>query len=449
MKAFLRRNIVEPAWAKFWSKTPMLKYHKKLEATQWLSEDELRKQQWSKLKNLLKYVYENNIFYKEKFDKAGISYQNIETLEDMKKIPMTTKLEIKNNYDRIISNGYRKDTLLRTKTGGSTGTALELFRTQKTMQLKQACTRRSDMWSGWKPGETIGSIWGNPEHPSTLKEHFRNLFISPYIYLDTMKMNKESVIEFSKKWERKKVSALFGHSHSIYLLAKFVKELKIDKIKPKNIISTSMMLMPYERQLIENVFGVKVFDRYGCEEVSLIASQCDQHDGMHINIEHLLVEFIKPDGSDAKPGEEGGIVVTDLLNTAMPMVRYKVEDIGVPSNKKCECGRGLPLMEKVVGRTADFLVHSDGSLVAGVSLIERTLTAIKGLVQMQIIQETCDKITLKIVEDSSFNEQSRKELFSEFKKVFGDDLILTIKSVNTIPQERSGKYRFSITKVNQ
>src|SRR5260370_42203826 len=99
---------------------------------------------------------------------------------------------------------------------------------------------------------------------------------------------------------------------------------------------------------------------------------------MHLNIEHLYIEFLRPDGTAAAPEEEGGIVITDLLNRGMPFIRYRIEDVGVPSDRRCACGRGLPLMERVTGRVADYLKRRDGSMVAGVSLVGGTAAAVPG-----------------------------------------------------------------------
>jgi phenylacetate-CoA ligase len=262
-----------------------------------------------------------------------------------------------------------------------------------------------------------------------------------------MNVNEISVEEFSKKWNRLKPTLLFGHAHSIFILAEYVRDLAIDVIQPKGIIATSMSLLPHERKIIENVFRVKVFDRYGCEEVSLIASECEIHNGMHLNIEHLFIEFLDDSENPVHPGEPGKIVVTDLFNKAMPFIRYQVDDIGVPSIRKCLCGRGLPIMEKVSGRLADFLVKKDGSKVAGISLIENTITKISGIKQMQIIQESIDYIQLKIVPDTNFKQGQRDQLISYFKKIFFNNTTINIELVQRIESENSGKYRFSICKV--
>ena len=176
------------------------------------------------------------------------------------------------------------------------------------------------------------------------------------------------------------------------------------------------MLLPHERKLIEQVFSCKVTDRYGCEEVSLIGCECEKHDGMHMNIEHLVIEFIKDDGTAAKVGEAGNIIVTDLMNFAMPFIRYKVEDVGVPMDTVCTCGRGLPLMANVTGRVADFLVSKNGEKVAGISLIENTLTEMAGIDQMQIIQNSLDDMMINIVPGKEFSDDVQSNLIRYFAK---------------------------------
>ena len=208
-----------------------------------------------------------------------------------------------------------------------------------------------------------------------------------------------------------------------------------------------MMLLAPERETIERVFRCRVSDRYGCEEVGLIGCECEEHHGMHIPAEHLLVECVRDDGAPTAPGEEGRIVVTDLVNRAMPMIRYRVEDRGVLSDRSCPCGRRLPLLEKVTGRTADFLVRADRTLVAGVSLVERTLTAIAGLEQMQIVQEAIGKFSLKVVPGDGYGAASEEALATEIRSVFGAETQVRIETVTRIPQEPSGKYRFSVCQV--
>jgi len=148
-----------------------------------------------------------------------------------------------------------------------------------------------------------------------------------------------------------------------------------------------------------------------------------------------------------QPGEEGHIVVTDLMNRAMPFIRYKVEDVGIPTDRVCPCGRGLPLMERVSGRVADFLIKEDGSKVAGISLIENTLTKVAGIDQMQIVQEAMNLIRLRIVPNIDFSHQSQNVLIDYFKHLFGKSMEVSVEKISEIEPEISGKYRFSICRV--
>ncbi len=443
-----RRKIIEPLYYAR-NGSPFLRYWKVLEGTQFLPEETLREKQWQRLTGMLLYAWENNDFYRKRFQDACCTPEDICSPEDMKRLPILTKEEIRGNSASMISKGYSVDKLMRAKTGGSTGKSLEIYMTEECSELRNACARRSDIWSGWKPGEPIGACWGNPHLPANLKEKLISCLLTPFIFLDTMSVTEQSVKEFVLQWKRVRPTLLFGHAHSIFIFAQFIQGMGLTSdVRPRGIISTSMMLMPHERKFIEEVFGVNVTDRYGCEEVSLLGCECEYHEGMHLNIEHLFIEFVKDDGSYAAPGEPGSIVVTDLMNKSMPFIRYQVEDVGVQTDRKCSCGRGLPLMESVTGRVADFLVKRDKTRVAGVSLIENTLTRIHGIDQMQIIQETIDEITLNLVVSAEFEKEQEDALYEYFRCLFGKDTTVNINRQNSIEPERSGKYRFSICKVN-
>src|SRR6202162_371026 len=442
----IRRNLIEPLWA-LRNGTPLRKYWKSVEKTQYLPVAVLKDRQWVKLKEIIEFAYRNNDYYRSTFKKCGITPEEIQSPNDIVKIPILTKKDIRENGDSLISSGFLKTKLMEAKTGGSTGKSLKLYMTEESSEMKNGCARRHDRWSGWEVGEPMAAVWGNPVRPVGLKNKILSFLLAPIICLDTMAVTKDSVVKFSDEWRRIKPTLLFGHAHSLFLLAKYVIDYDIKSITPKSIISSSMMLLPHERTVIEKTFGVKVFDRYGCEEVGLISSECEKHEGMHINIDTLFVEFIKEDGTQAKHGENGNIVITDLLNQAMPFIRYKVEDMGMPLDRACSCGRGLPLMGNVSGRVADFLIRPDGTKVAGVSLIENTLTKIPGIEQMQIIQHDLKSIELKIVAGKTFSEENRLALITYIYKIFDSNITIELNHVSEIPPETNGKYRFAISRV--
>ena len=441
----LSRHVFHPLWD-LKDGRHRLRDLRELEHSQWLSPEVLVARQRERLGLILRYAADHSPYYQQLFHKQGFDPGNFQST-DFQALPLLTKAIIRNRTDEIISPQFPRGELLEHRTGGSTGVALKVYFDPEWINPRSADALRSDQWAGCFHGMKIASLWGNPPLPRTLKERIRALLIDRFIFLDTLDFNERSVGELIRRWRREKPEILFGHSHSLYMLARYVIEHGIEDLRPRGIISTSMMLLANERTVIETAFGCKVFDRYGSEETGLIASECEQHQGLHLNIEHLYIEFLRDDGSAAAPGEEGAIVITDLFNRGMPLIRYQIGDIGVVSDRHCACGRGLPLMERVTGRVADYLKRRDGSMVAGVSLVERTLTAIQGLEQMQVVQTAVDEIVLNIVRAPDFSSATERALLAEFRSVFGPGIEIQATYVERIPQERSGKYRFSICRI--
>jgi phenylacetate-CoA ligase len=445
MLTWLSKHLFFPLW-EIKDGGHRSRYLRELSDSQWLSADVLRQRQWERTRAAVEYAYLRCPYYQERF--AAVAFDG--TLRDWKSfrdLPLLTKRDIRENSDGLLSRDFRREDLVETNTGGSTGVALKLYFDRRCQEMRNAAAMRSDQWAGRDTGVKIAALWGNPPVADTMKKKLRNLLLDRIIYLDTMKIDEDSVDRFVREWRREKPRVLFGHSHSIYILAMYLRRMNAANIRPCGIISTSMMLLEPERRMIEEVFQCRVTDRYGCEEVSLIACECERHEGFHLNVDHLVVEFLRDDGTEAEPGEEANIVVTDLINRGMPLIRYRVEDMGVPSDRICSCGRGLPLMEGVAGRSADFLKRADGSLVAGVSLVERTLTAIPGIEQMQLVQDGLQQLCVKVVKDGSFDEASEHKLRDEFQEVFGGETTVEIKYVPALDQTRSGKFRFAICNI--
>lgn len=421
-------------------------YLRLLNESQWYEPEKIRQQQWKRTREIVAYASRHCPYYATLFAEAGIS-ADIKDWDDFRRIPVLTKQDIREQGTRLLSREFAREDLVESRTGGSTGKALTLYCDKQCQELRNAAAMRSDQWAGWDVGMKVAAVWGNPPVANTLKKKLRNMLLDRFMYLDTMQIDEASVMQFVQEWRREDPKVLFGHSHSLFILATFLRKQQIRDLRPKGIISTSMMLLDAERAVIEEVFQCKVTNRYGCEEVSLIACECEKRDGFHMNLDHVIVEFLRDDGTQAAPGEEADIIVTELINRGMPLIRYRVEDMGVPSARECACGRGLPLMEKVVGRRADFLKRPDGSLVAGVSLVERTLTAIPGIEQMQLIQDHANEIQAKLVTGDQWSQSSDAALRHELQSVFGVLVKINITHVAKLDQTGAGKYRFAICNI--
>jgi phenylacetate-CoA ligase len=445
MLTWLSKHIFFPLW-EFKDGARRGEHLRLLNESQWWGHERLRAQQWDRVREIVAYATRHCPYYEKRLAEVGVS-ANLRDWDDFRRIPVLTKQDIREQGLGLLSKEFAREDLVESRTGGSTGKALTLYCDKQCQELRNAAAMRSDQWAGWDIGMKVAAVWGNPPVADTVKKKLRNLLLDRFMYLDTMQIDETSVMRFVREWRREKPKVLFGHSHSLFILATFLRKLDIHDLQPQGIISTSMMLLDSERRVIEEVFRCKVTNRYGCEEVSLIACQCEKGDGLHLNLDHVLVEFLRDDGTQAASGEEANIIVTELVNRGMPLIRYQVEDLGVPGTRNCACGRRLPIMERVVGRRADFLKRPDGSLVAGVSLVERTLTAIPGIEQMQLIQDSANEIQAKLVTDGQWTQSSEAALRQELHSVFGGQVAIDIARVAKLDQTVAGKFRFAICNI--
>jgi phenylacetate-CoA ligase len=445
MLTWLSKHVFFPLW-EIKDGSHRRQYLRELTASQWWDPEMLRRRQWERVREVVGYAFRYCPYYQARLANAGFT-GILRDWEDFRRFPLLTKRDIRENGEGLLSREFRREELVEARTGGSTGTPLTVYFDERCQEIRNAAAMRSDRWAGWDIGMKVAAIWGNPPVLDTLKKKLRNLLLDRIIYLDTMDVNESSVRRFVDDWRRGRPRVMFGHAHSIYILATYLWRMGVENLRPCGVIATSMMLLEPERRVIEQVFGCRVTNRYGCEEVGLIACECEQHNGLHLNVDHLIVELLRDDGTEAAPGEEANMVVTDLVNRGMPLIRYRIEDMGVPSGRTCPCGRGLPLMERVTGRRADFLKRPDGSLVAGVSLVERTLTAIPGIEQMQLVQDEIRRVCARVVKDSHFDAVTEHKLRNELQTVFGEGVTIEIQYAPTLDQTRSGKYRFAICNI--
>jgi phenylacetate-CoA ligase len=441
------RHVIAPAWA-IWEWSPYLKQCEKLRKTQYGDRESLQGNQWRLAESLLSHAYRTTPFWRSRFEEANLTPGDIKSFEDFSLLPLTTKSDLREKKTQLRSTDCPTRQFHQKTTSGSTGVSVEVIVDDAAHQFKRACTLRSDEWSGWRLGERIAALWGNPEYTRRgWRGWLRNALLDRRIYLDTLKMDESSLAEFAEALRRRPPSLLFGHAHSLYLFAEYVRERGGSAIRPKGIISAAMILHDFERRLIEDVFRCKVTNRYGCEEVSLIACECERHEGLHVNSDGIYLEILRSDGTHCESGEHGRVVVTDLLNRAMPILRYEVGDMATWSKETCSCGRTLPLLEKIEGRVADYVKTPRGEWVSGISLTENFAVLVPGISQLQIIQESLDRFTFRIVRGADFGLSSERRIRQLVAERFGSEVCYECEFVERIPQEASGKYRFCISKM--
>lgn len=439
MLTFLNRHVAQPYFARR-ARSRHLHYLRLLEQTQFDPPAVVAARQLAALKVQLNHAYAAVPYYRRAWDAAGVHPEDVKSLADLSAFPVLTKADIRAHEAELLSTPYRGAKLRLKRTSGSTGVPLSIRVDEPAMQWKHACTIRSDQWSGYRLGQRVAKVWGNPEYlHHGWRGRLRNRLLDRAVYLDTIHLTDAKVAAFAAELRRHRPGLIFGHAHSLYLVACHLKRTGVLDIRPDGIISTAMVLHEYQRRVIEDVFGTPVTNRYGCEEVSLIASECEAHAGLHVNADNVYVE--------APTGAPGPLVVTDLVNRAMPLVRYAIGDVAVGAGRTCSCGRGLPLLDRIEGREADYVVTPAGTLVSGISLTENFALLIDGTAQVQIVQETVHDLRIRLVAGDGFGPASRVQIEKLVRDTFGPAVRFDVELVDAIPQEPSGKYRFCISKV--
>lgn len=416
------------------------------EQTQYWPAERLRELQLDRLRNLARFANENCLFYRERFRKAGFDPERLRSVEDIRCIPPLTKDEIRAGSSGLQPPELDPGSYITNFTGGSTGSPLQFLVPKQRMASRNASTIRHDRWAGWDFGMPSGCIWGYPpDVPEPgFRERLTNALYFRRTFLDTFDVKQENVDRFLRWLRGERDVVLVAYARSLLWFCQYLKEQKLDEFSFRSAILSAESVTSEERRFIESVLGCHTFERYGCREFSVVASECELRDGMHLCSETLLVEF-DAGGRPAEPGEPGEILVTDLLNTAMPMIRYRIGDVGTPMAGECRCGRGLPRMAMVAGRVTDFIHTPEGRWVSGVAINTYLVSKMPGARQVQIRQERCSHLRILLVAVEGKRDEAAAYLAREVPKMFGDGMTYELEWVEAIPREASGKYRVTVS----
>ncbi len=421
--------------------------YEKLCHTDYLSHDELVKLQTSSLKQLMVHADQHSPFHHLRFKEAGINPAEIQSPEDLLLLPIMTKSDIRKFYDQIANES--KEPLWTKATGGSTGEPLHFAYTKESYAWRVASSKRGYAWAGAVPGAKQAYIWGvqlgKIGRLKQLKEQLHHI-VDRQLYFNCFDFDEKAMAQCLVGLNRFKPAAIIGYTNPLYNLALYIGDNSKIKFAPAGVLCAAEKVHPYQREVIERVFGAKVFNTYGSREFMLIAAECEKHEGLHVSAENLIVEIIKDDGSPAMEGETGKIVITDLHNYGMPFIRYEIGDLGVAMMKSCSCGRGLSLIADVVGRSLDVIKTPDGKIVPG-EFFPHLIKDFSDIARFQVIQEKLDHLVIKLVPITELSEKTKNCIDSEVRNVVGPAMVISYETVSEIPLTSTGKYRVTISKL--
>jgi len=427
-------------------------YYEQLKRSQWLTPQQICEIQESRLRELVHQAYYHVGYYRDIFDQLGLTPADIQTIEDLQKLPLLDKKTFRKHlYFDLLSDNHDKKKMLKITTSGSTGEPFVCYAEKYQLEMRWAATLRSMEWTGYRFGDRQARLWHQTIGMSfgqVVREHL-DAFLSRRIFIPAYEMSDKNLPSSMAKLRRFKPVLIDGYAESFNFLARYIKLHSLLGVRPKGIISSAQVLPDQSRQSIEAAFGCKVFDKYGSREFSGIAYESDAHDGHLVVAENYIVEVLK-DGRPAKPGEVGEVVITDLNNRCTPFIRYRVGDLAVAMDNSVPsgCGRGLPRIGRIEGRAQAIIMAANGSYLPGTFFMHYFKDFDYAVRQFQIIQDRLGSMTLKIVKADRFNNSLFEEMLTGLRRYVGKEMDIQVDFVDSIPLVRTGKHQATISHLN-
>jgi len=417
-----------------------------MERSQWLSAAELEKQQLIRLRAFLVQIGTHVPYFRELFRRLDFDPLKTGSLLDLQRLPLQGKADIRANMERLKADNAGK--LERFSTGGSSGEPLIFYRGSERVSHDVAAKWRATRWWNVDIGDPEIVVWGSPiELGSQDRIRLLRDKVLRTELLSAFEMSTANLLHFTQRIRQVKPRMVFGYPSSLSLLAEYAMAngYRLDNLGIRVVFVTSERLYDHQRKVIEKAFGAPVANGYGGRDAGFIAHECP-HGGMHITAEDIVVEIVGEDGQVLPAREQGEIVITHLRTGDFPFVRYPTGDVGSLSEEVCGCGRGLPLLAEIDGRSTDFVTAVDGTVLHGLALIY-VLRELPQVNAFRIVQESLTTISVQIVTDASDTERLEQTITEQFRRRLGQSLVVNFDYVSTIEREASGKFRYVVSKI--
>jgi phenylacetate-CoA ligase len=416
----------------------------RLERSQWLEQDALAVQQLGRLREFLIDIGQRVPYYRDLFKMKGFDPRAVTSTDDLRALPLLTKSDIRQHADRLKAQGHGPIT--RYNTGGSSGQPLVFYIGKSRKSHDVAAKWRATRWWGVDIGDREAVIWGSPiEHGAQDRIRQMRDRLMRSTLLPAFEMSEQKLDDFVNWIRGRRPRMLFGYPSALAYIASHAEKrgVRLDNAGVKVAFVTSERLYDEQRTTISRVFGCPVANGYGSRDAGFIAHECPAG-GMHISAEDIVVEIIGANGEAVAPGVAGEIVVTHLSTEDFPFLRYRTGDIGSISTARCSCGRGLPMLQDLQGRSTDFVIAADGTVMHGLALIY-VLRNLPGIEGFKVTQESRTLTRVDIVPESRLDAALVSTIVDGFKQRLGAAVEVQVNSVEAIAPEASGKYRYIVS----
>lgn len=416
--------------------------------SQWQAEADHERLHDRRLAALLRHVVTEVPRYREWAREAGLGAEQVGS-SDLNRFPTVDKRALMADKNAYVAEGALASDRIASHTGGSSGVIFHFEYDGRSRDARRAGDLLGRTWAGWRPGDAVAYVWGHTGDVSLasgLRARAADALMHRRTVLNAFDMDEAAISAYAAKLRRERPALIIGYASSLAFLAEYMARKGLDGVRPKGVISSAESLGPEKRAVIAAQFQCPVLDRYGSREFANIAQQCEKSDGLHVFHERLHVEVLRPDGTPCAPGELGEITITDLENRVMPFVRYRTGDLAVTSDRPCTCGRAMPVLASVHGRTSEIIVGPNGKYYAcpGPTWLG---VDIPGIGQLQLIQPELHEVEVRIVPGPGWTDASRRRIEERMRLLLGD-VRVTVNLVERIPPAPSGKHQIVISRVS-
>jgi phenylacetate-CoA ligase len=422
-----------------------LKLQRELERSQWWPTEQVVAEQFDKLRALLAHAAETVPFYRERLRTAGIDPVYAIEPEAFVRLPLLTRRDVQVQGSALRSQAppSAHGDLVEHKTGGSTGEPLRLFGTRFNSRFWRALTLRDHLWhrrdfsgklcairSRVQDGEYRG--WG----PAT-----DALFVTGPSAILNIRTDLPRQLEWLQQHDP---DYLLSHPTNLRELAKLSQARGVMLSQLREVRTFGECVPPDLRALCGDAWNARLTDVYSAEEVGYIALQCPEYEHYHLQSEHLLVEILDDAGRPCAPGTIGRVVVTTLNNYATPLIRYAIGD-HAEAGAPCDCGRGLPVIKRILGRTRNMMALPDGQRFWPSTPMLRY--ADMGIRQLQLIQHTREMIEARFVAERPLLPEDERTVIAGIHDALGFPFSVTLTPVAEIPRADNMKFQDFISLV--
>jgi phenylacetate-CoA ligase len=417
----------------------------KLDSQYWPAE-RLEAIQLQKLKALLEYAGDKAPYYRDLFREQGFDPRAVRSLADLKALPPLNRKTVQTQAHRLRAEGADRRFDGYTFTGGSTGVPLQIWQDRAFNLHAEAGAWLGDITAGRRFGSRTVYFWAGPRDPTdyTGWRGLARTWLRNEVMVDTHSASEAQLAAFHRAMQARPPDILVSYASTVTSLALYLERQGQRPNYPRAaIIPSGELLEPGMRAVLERVFPAPVFNRYGSREVGLIAYECEQHQGLHLNQSNLILECAGPDPY-AEPGE---VLVTQLYNRAMPLIRYELEDLAVLASEPCPCGRTTPRLRRVAGRRASTFLTADGRLIEPYYLVV-PIRLVPGVLEFQLVQEAINRLRLMVVAGPDGALEHFAPVRADLAAIFGAECELDIEFVDRIPLPPSGKPQMVVSRVS-